>query len=120
MVDFHSTPEQPRVRGRRILRDRSPDRPMASVDSMIACVNACWIDGWNRTKGRLPRPGRLASPLAKTVITGAVAVFAFITPVQPAQAEGPLDRLYIVGLGGHSRVQSCVRPVDLALLGRWP
>ena len=47
--------------------------------------------------------GRLATLLAKTVITGAIAALAFIASSQSAKAEGPLDGLYIAGLGGYER-----------------
>ena len=47
--------------------------------------------------------GRLAALFAKTVITGAIATLAFMASSQSAKAEGPLDGLYIVGLGGYER-----------------
>lgn len=47
--------------------------------------------------------GRLAAHLAKTVITGPITALAFITSLQPAQAEGPLGGFYVVGLGGYER-----------------
>ena len=47
--------------------------------------------------------GRRPALLARTVTTGAVTALAFIASSQSAKAEGPLDGLYIVGLGGYER-----------------
>lgn len=47
--------------------------------------------------------GRLAARLTKNIFTGAVVALGLIASSQSVQAEGPLDGLYIVGLGGYER-----------------